>query len=130
MVMSGSSVTTARAAVFMRSKALLSLGFSNPYFAHSLHEARLDISQQNYNGDKLILCEAPPVYADDDPSVREEVVWLFERPHVFKPALSRLAKIMDLILIYLGTYFELAILRSEARSRTDLPWLKLSKRCW
>lgn len=97
MVMSGSSVTTARAAAFMRSKALLSLGFSNSYFAHSLHGTKSDLSQQTYNGAKLILCEAPPVYADDDPSVREEVVWLLKRPHVFKPTHCRLAKTIYLI---------------------------------
>ncbi len=36
MVMSGSSVTTALAAAFMRSSARLSLGFSKSYLAHSL----------------------------------------------------------------------------------------------
>src|SRR6266566_6419612 len=35
MVMSGRSLTTALAAAFMRSSALLSFGFSKPYFAQS-----------------------------------------------------------------------------------------------
>lgn len=44
-----------------------------------------------YNGTKLILREAPPVYADDDPGVGEEAVWLLERPDILKPVQSRLA---------------------------------------
>lgn len=81
----------------MRSKALLSLGFSNPYFAQSLHMVRSDLSHHMYNEVKSILCEAPPVYADDDPSVREETVWLLERPDIFKPVFSRLAKTVNII---------------------------------
>lgn len=34
----------------MRSKALLSLGFSKSYFAQSLHEARSDLFLQMYSG--------------------------------------------------------------------------------
>lgn len=36
IVISGRSVTTALAAAFMRSRALLSFGFSKPYLAHIL----------------------------------------------------------------------------------------------
>lgn len=75
----------------MRSKALLSLGFSKSYFAQSLHEARSDLFHKMYNGARLILREAPPVYADDDPGVREEVVRLLERPDILKPVQLRLA---------------------------------------
>src|SRR3569833_288463 len=85
MVMSGSSVMTALAAAFMRSRARLSLGFSKPYLAQSL--ARLFVSSELMHAIEngcLLLCKGSSVDSHYDPCIWEDLVWKLKLPHIFE----------------------------------------------
>lgn len=79
---SGISVTTAFAASFMRSKALLSFGFSHEYLLANLELVSLRMTPHHMyvsaNWLAGLLGEPTAVYPDHNPCVRQQLVRLLE----------------------------------------------------
>ena len=91
---------TPSAAAFIRSRARLSFGFSNPYLVENLCNKILSLLTLAFQGrtrfeqnsvDELV--EAPSVNADHDPGAGEKHVRSFECAYVFVP--GRYASVAD-----------------------------------